>query len=120
MRAKKHSTRTRPTTDTANGRANGGRRVRASRRATRRRRRTTSGFATNNFAYDAWRQQARPAIRQAARDWRSSPLFDVAEEIRVEVQDQIRNMIPDIVLREVRGVLHDVTTPYRRRRTRTA
>jgi hypothetical protein len=65
-----------------------------------------------------WREQARPAIRQAARDWQSSPLLDVAEEIRVEVRDQIRNMIPDIVLREVRGVLDDVTNPNRRRRAR--
>ena len=108
MKTKRHSTRSRATSDSMNGR-----RARTSRRTTRRRR-------TNNMAYDLWREQARPAIRQAARDWQSTPLFDVAEEIRVEVRDQIRNMIPDIVLREVRGVLNDVTNPNRRRRTRTA
>jgi len=95
-----------------NGRAGNGRRTRTSGRTARRRR------SNANFAYDMWREQARPAIRQAARDWQSSPLFDVAEEIRVEVRDQIRNMIPDIVLREVRGVLDDVTNPNRRRRAR--
>ena len=113
MKAKRRSTRSRTVSDSMNGR-----RVRSTRRTTRRRR--SASNPGNNYAYEMWREQARPAIRQAARDLRSSPLFDVAEEIRVEVQDQIRNMIPDIVLREVRGVLNDVTNPNRRRRTRTA
>ena len=112
MKTKRHRTRTRVSSESTDGR-----RTRTSRRA---RRRTSSARMDNNFAYQVWREQARPAIRQAARDWRSSPLFDVAEEIRVEVQDQVRSMIPDIVLREVRGVLDDVTNPTRRRRTRTA
>lgn len=108
MKTKRRTTRSRAATASMNGRRT---------RTTKRPRRTN---ATNNYAYDLWREQARPAIREAARDWQSSPLFDVAEEIRVEVRDQIRNMIPDIVLREVRGVLNDVTNPNRRRRTRTA
>ena len=108
MKAKRRSTRSRASSASMNGR-----RARTSQRTTTRRR-------TNNMAYDMWREQARPAIRQAARDWQSSPLFDVAEEIRVEVRDQIRNMIPDIVMREVRGVLDDVTNPNRKRRARTA
>lgn len=112
MRAKRRSSRRRTASSgTVNGRAANGRRTRTSPRTARRRR-------TANFAYDMWREQARPAIRQVARDWQSSPLFDVAEEIRAEVRDQIRNMIPDIVLREVRGVLDDVNHPTRRRRTR--
>jgi len=114
MRTKRRSTRSRTSSASANGRAGNGRRARTSGRTARRRR-----ASNGNPAYDMWREQARPAIRQAARDWRSSPLFDVAEEIRVEVRDQIRNMIPDIVLREVRGVLDDVTNPNRRRRART-
>jgi len=109
MKAKRRSTRSRASSGSSNGTG-----ARTTRRTTRRRR------TNNNIAYDMWREQARPAIRQVARDWQSSPLFDVAEEIRVEVQDQIRNMIPDIVLREVRGVLNDVTNPNRRRRTRSA
>lgn len=112
MKAKRRSTRSKAASNSMNGRS-----ARSSRRTTRRRR---GAAEPNNYAYEMWREQARPAIRQAARDLRSSPFFDVAEEIRVEVQDQIRNMIPDIVLREVRGVLNDVTNPNRRRRTRTA
>jgi hypothetical protein len=113
MRVRRRSTRSRTSSTTSNGRAANGRRARTSGRTARRRR-----ASNGNFAYDMWREQARPAIRQVARDWQSSPLFDVAEEIRVEVRDQIRNMIPDIVLREVRGVLDDVTNPNRRRRAR--
>lgn len=114
MRTKRRSTRSRTSSAGVNGRAGNGRRARTSGRTARRRR-----ASNGNLAYEMWREQARPAIRQAARDLRSSPLFDVAEEIRVEVRDQIRNMIPDIVLREVRGVLDDVTNPNRRRRART-
>lgn len=112
MKAKRRSTRSRVATDSVNGR-----RTSSAKRTTRPRRAANDN--PNNIAYDMWREQARPAIRQVARDWQSSPLFDVAEEIRVEVRDQIRNMIPDIVLREVRGVLNDVTHPTRRRRARS-
>jgi hypothetical protein len=89
MKAKRRSTRSRTSSNAVNGS-----RPRSSRR-------TRRGSTT---AYDVWREQARPAIRQAAREWQASPLFDVAEEIRVEV----------------RGVMNDVTSPIRRRRTRTA
>jgi hypothetical protein len=108
MKTKRRSTRSRASSESVNGRA----------RTTRTRRARRRSASNNNPAYEMWREQARPAIRQAAREWQSSPLFDVAEEIRVEVRDQIRRMIPDIVIREVRGVLDDVTSPNRRRRTR--
>ena len=46
-------------------------------------------FGISQFTYYLWRRQARPAIRQAARDVRDTGVFDMAEEIRRELRDRI-------------------------------
>ena len=68
--------------------------------------------------YYLWRQKARPAIRTAARTVRESRLIDVADELRRQLRDQIRGIMPELIRSEVDAVMTDLSGTRRRRRRR--
>jgi transposase-like protein len=76
-------------------------------------------FGISQFTYYLWRKQARPGIRQAARRVRDTGILDVAEEIRRELRDRIRAMIPNAIRSEINSVMSDLTGPTVRKRRRS-
>jgi transposase-like protein len=66
-------------------------------------------FGVTQVTYYLWKKRARPAIRDAARTVRESGVLDLAEEVRRQIRDRIRGMIPDTVRSEISSVISDIT-----------
>jgi transposase-like protein len=73
-------------------------------------------FGISQVTYYLWRKQARPAIRQVARTVRDSGVLDVGEEVRRQLRDRIREMVPQAIRSEINSVMNDLAGPPRRRR----
>jgi transposase-like protein len=72
-------------------------------------------FGISTVTYYLWRKKARPAIRQAAKEVRQSGVLDLADEIRQQLRDQIRRMVPAAIRNEIESVLADVSGTRGRR-----
>jgi transposase-like protein len=81
-------------------------------------RKAAERFGISEVTYYLWRKKARPAIRQAARDVRQSGVIDLAADIQKQLQERIRQLMPDAIRKEIDAVLADIRPRTRRRRKR--
>ena len=73
-------------------------------------------YGISEVTYYLWRKNARPALRQAVRNVRDSGVFDLAEQIRDQLRDQVQRAVPDVVRREIDLIFSDLRAPRRRKR----